>query len=405
MKILILCESFPPEINSISSLYGELVTELSNQGHEVRVVTRTPRTYIAEQDSSQPAIDSLSGVTVKRIRILPTKRSFIPIRILEQFSTSGRMFLEGLRGFKPEVILVYSPPLPYVLPAILLHWIRRSAIVLNVQDLYPQTAIDLGYLKNGIFKKLARLLETLAYKNAARVIVHSEGNKSYVVSRGVSDSKISAIPNWIDTEKITPTDKNNEFRQQHGLNGKFVVSFAGVMGLAQGLGIVLESAEALRSEKNLIFLLIGDGAMKLEYEKRVSERQLTNVKLLSMQPPEVYPQILAASDLCLVTLDKRLKTPVVPGKLQAIMASGRPVLASVASEGDVPVIIRNAQCGMVVDAGDSGEMTSAIQTMMADQNELSNMGNRGRSYAEQHFAKSTVLVKFTQKLLNPESPT
>ena len=399
MKLLILCESFPPEINSISSLYGELVTELSAQGHKIRVVTRTPRTYLAESAPTISPIDGLPGVTVKRIRILPAKRSLIPIRMIEQLTTAGRMFLEGLRGHRPDTILVYSPPLPYILPAALLRWFRRTRIVLNVQDLYPQTAIDLGLLKNPVLRKLSRSLETFAYRRASHIIVHSEGNKKYIVRRGVPETKVSAVPNWIDAEKIRPSTRNNEFSAEHRLNEKFVVSFAGVMGLAQGLSTVLNAAKALIDDDKLLFVLVGDGAMKGRIEQTVRLQRLTNVKLLPMQPPETYPHILAASDICLVTLDGRLKTPVVPGKLQAIMASGRPVLASVAADGDVPKIIQEADCGVVVEPDDTAAMVTAIQSMMKDKVRLQQMGANGRAYAEQRFAKSRILSQFTCKLV------
>ncbi|MCH7970832.1 MAG: glycosyltransferase family 4 protein [Chloroflexi bacterium] len=399
MKLLILCESFPPEINSISSLYGELVIDLSEKGHEIRVVTRTPRTYLAEGVSTKSPIDDLPGVTVKRIRILPAKRSLMPVRIIEQLTTAGRMYLEGVLGFKPDTILVYSPPLPYILPAILLRWTRRSKIVLNVQDLYPQTAIDLGYFKNPVLRKMSRSLETLAYRSSTHIIVHSDGNKRFIVRRGVPETKISAIPNWIDTGKIRPLNRSNEFSDAHRLGDKFVVSFAGVMGLAQGLDVVLNAAETLKNDDQILFVLVGDGAMKARIERTVNERRLINVKMLPMQPPEIYPQILAASDICLVTLDSRLKTPVVPGKLQAIMASGRPVLAAVPADGDVPRIIQDADCGVVVGADDGEGMASAIQSMMKDATRLEEMGNNGRTYAEKHFAKSSILNQFTSKLI------
>lgn len=400
MNILILCESFPPEINSISSLYGELVTELAAQGHNIRVVTRTPRTYLSEDATIETAIANHPRVSVKRIRILPARRTLMPLRLMEQLTTSARMFIEGLRGFKPDAILVYSPPLPYILPAILLKWIRNAPIILNVQDLYPQTAIDLGYFKNPLLRKMSRMLESLAYKSASRIIVHSDGNKNYVVNRGTSEVKISAIPNWIDTEKIQPEGRNNSFSNKHELGDKFVVSFAGVLGLAQGLDVVLKAAEHLKTEPDILFLLVGDGAMKERIEQSVRHLALTNIKLLPMQPPDEYPNILSASDVCLVTLDGRLKTPVVPGKLQAIMAAGRPVLASVAVEGDVPKIINQAGCGVIAEGGNSTELANAILSMMNDKSTLQTMGENGRSYAEHHFAKSEVLAQFTSKLLS-----
>ena len=320
------------------------------------------------------------------------------VRLVEQFSTTTSLMLNGLFVKRADVTLVYSPPLPYSIAAAVIKLFKRTKTALNVQDLYPQTAIDLGYLNNRPARVMARLLEKFAYATADRIVVHSNGNRDQLLSQGVGENKIVVVPNWVDTDAITPGKRENPFRMEHNLQDHFVVSFAGVMGIAQGLDTVISAAQILKSNHRIKFLLAGDGANVQNIKQRVHDQKLDNVVIIPMQAREVYGELLRASDLCLVTLDSRLKTPVVPGKLQSIMAAGRPVMASVSDGGDVPKILNETGCGVVVDPSDPKAMADAILELTGKPGLLKNMGEAGRKYAEANYSKPRLLQQFIENI-------
>ena len=203
-----------------------------------------------------------------------------------------------------------------------------------------------------------------------------------------SSGKSPLVPNWIDTKAIQPGSRENGLRASLGLDHHFVVSFAGIMGYSQDLETVLHSARILKDQKDIVFLMVGDGVEKSKLQKLAQENQLDNVLFLPMQPKDKYPEVLLASDLCLATLRQEVKTPVVPSKILSIMAAGRPVLASLPLDGDAPRLIAEAQCGSAIPPSDPDAMAQAIR-QLADRPECrERLGASGRLYAERHLSLS-----------------
>ena len=408
MRILLISRSFPPEITTVAILYGQMAAGLAKRGHEVTVVTRSAQTYLADEADTSPSTrsepDESSKITVRRLRTLPVPGQVPLLRAVEQACTAGTFFLNGVFSGRHDVAMVYSPPLPYALTTWAIRAVRGIPFVLNVQDLYPQTAMDLGLLKNTALVRLAEALERFAYRNAAHIVAHGEGNRDHVIAHGAAPEKVSAIPNWVDTESIAPGPRDNWFREKHGLDSRFVVSYAGVMGFAQGLEVVIEAAALLRDEKDVAFVLVGEGVRRASLEADAARRRLTNVRFLPLQPPELYPDVLSASDACLVTLDPKLRTPVVPGKLQTIMAAGRPAIASLHADGDAPRIIEEVGCGVVTDPADAATLASAILALSRNPELRNRMGGNGREYALKHYSLDTAVDRYAEVLETAARP-
>jgi glycosyltransferase involved in cell wall biosynthesis len=294
-------------------------------------------------------------------------------------------------------MLIYSPPLPLALAGGAYRRWYGAPFVLNVQDLYPQTVIDLGLLRNGLAIKAAEKLEATAYRLADRIVVHSPGNQEFLVDRkGVQPAKVKVIYNWVDVERVQPGPKENGFRHQHGLTGRFVVSFAGLMGYAQDLSIVIAAAESLQDRPQIVFLLVGEGVGEANWKAMVKQKRLRNVQFLPMQPKDTYLRLLAASDVCLVPLTSDLRTPVVPGKLQSIMASGRPVIATVPLGGDTSGIIHKAQCGYAIQPGNLRDFCDAVLRLYNVPGLSHKLGASGRAYAERHFSLTSCCEAYEQ---------
>lgn len=399
MNILVLTDSFPPEIKSSSHLLYELSEDLVEKGYRVTVVTGFPKHYLSTIDQKYKGrlflYEKMNGIKLIRLFSIPFIRYIPIIRGFDQFLISAVIILGGIISGKQDVILTYSPPLPLGISAYLLGKIKKAPFIFNVQDIFPQSVIDLGLLKNKTLIKISELMEKFVYKKAFYITVHSEGNRENIISKNVDPDKVVTIHNWVDTDFIKPTiNKNNIFREKNGLDKKFIVSFAGVMGFAQDLDIIIQCAELLRSYKDILFLLIGDGIKKEGLEKKATDLKLNNVKFLPLQPKEVYPLILDASDICLVTLNKNVITPVVPSKLLSIMASGRPVVASMNLNGDSPKIIKAARCGFYVEAGNPEQLSEAILKLYHNSALRDGFGRNGREYAEKHFSRKICIENY-----------
>ncbi|MFA5118282.1 MAG: glycosyltransferase family 4 protein [Candidatus Omnitrophota bacterium] len=393
MKWLIINSYFPPEIGSASFLFFELGKKLASEGHEITVITGFPR-YNVDVKSLPPQYrnrlylrEEIAGMNVNRVATMNLPR-YIPVaRGIDQFIAAFNFLLAGLFLKKGsfERILVYSPPLPLGLAAFALSKIKRIPFIFNVQDLFPQSAIDLGILKNKFLIRMFENIEGFIYRHADVVTVHSDGNRNHVLSKGIRPEKVIIVPNWIDTDAIKPEALDTGFRKEFDLGNSFIISFAGVIGYSQDLDTVIESAVFLKNE-NILFLIVGEGVEKKRLQQKVESLGLKNVRFLPMLEKEKYVKLLAASDACLVNLHKEVKTPVVPSKLLSIMAAGRAVAASLPLKGDAPKIIQESNCGICVDAGQAQELAEGIKRLHSDEAFRTTCARNGREYAVKHFS-------------------
>jgi glycosyltransferase involved in cell wall biosynthesis len=409
MKLLLITNYFPPEIGAASHLYYDLASKLVEQGHEVSVVTGFPRYNVNKDDlpvrykvKALTMHEVMNGISVYRIKTAPFPK-YVPIaRGLDYLTVATTLLLRSLLLKKHDVALVYSPPLFLGNSAWALRLVKGTPFVVNVQDLFPQSAIDLGLLTNQYLIKAFRWLERKIYEQADAVTVHSEGNAEHVETVSGKKARPVVMPNWVDTNTLKPAKRHNDFSREYGLDDKFVVSFAGTLGYSQDVGIMVRAAEELQDLNDLLFLIVGDGAQKEEWVAKSAH--LKNVRWLPMQPREVYPSVLHASDICLATLKADVKTPVVPSKILSIMSAGKPVIATMDLAGDAPRIIKEAEAGYALAAEDETQLASAIRELYSDRAKALAMGMRGREYVMAHFsleACATLYVDLFQTLLKP----
>lgn len=396
MRILLLTDAFPPEVRSSSHLMYELAEDMQRRGHGVAVVTCAPRYNLAPQDRerSWSAREVVNGIEVVRVAAPAIHHVSHWRRGLGQLLLPLAFYRAAQRLERPDVLLVYSPPLTLGVAA---HWLARrwgSAFVLNVQDLFPQNAIDLGALRSPLLISFFRRLERYVYRHAAAVSVHSPGNAAWLRAQGVAAAKLHTIPNWVDLEPFADRAGENPFRRQLGLGDRFVVLFAGVMGYAQDMEMIVEAAARLADEPRVVFLLVGEGSERTGVERRVHELGLKNVRLLPFVSRDDYPALVAASNVGLVTLKKTMKTPVVPSKLATYMAAARPVLASLNPESDACALIRRADCGLLVPPGDAEALAAAVRRLLEHPQQAADLGARGRAFARSRLARPVCIAQY-----------
>ena len=398
MHILLLTAYFPPETGSAANLYYELGKTFLDRGHTVSVVTGFPG-YHVQGDVSQyqgrrwlkENVDSLS---VYRIAVPQIARNTPIGRGLWQFSCALATTLPGMRVPHPDVVLVYSPPLPLGLTALAWRWLRKTPFVFNVQDLFPQSAIDLGLLRRRLLIAFFEALEHFLYRRADAITVHSPGNRDHVLAQGGRSDSTFVVPNSVDVGFIRPGPKENALRRKLGLNGKFVVSFAGVMGFSQDLDVIIEAAHLLVEHSSIHFLLVGDGVEKKRLVEKSREMQLPNVTWLPIQPRDRYPDVLHASDVGLATLHAEVKTPVVPSKIWSNMAAGLPVIAALSLDGDAPRLIQEAQGGICVPPEQPEALAESILSLYRDANLRQRLGTNGRHYVEKYLSPQAVIESY-----------
>ncbi|MGC8810748.1 MAG: glycosyltransferase family 4 protein [bacterium] len=419
MNILLLTAYFPPDTGSASHLFYELGIALVERGHAVTVITGMPGYHalgpMERYKGKRWIREKVNGMDVVRVATPQLPRHLMVGRALWQFGAAAAFFLADLRAPRHDIAMVYSPPLPLGLTAWGLKRLRGIPFVLNVQDLFPQSIIDLGLLKNRWLIRLFEGMERFVYARADAITVHSEGNRRHVAGKMESGKgkkekgeKIRVIPNWVDMNFIRPGERMNGFREEHGLDDAFVVSFAGVLGYSQDLDVVLEAARILKDgnpkseipnpQSEIVFLIVGDGVEKARLEAKTRQIGLDNVRFLPMQPREKYPAVLHASDASLVTLHAQVRTPVVPSKILSIMAAGRPVVAALNHESDASRLIDEAKCGICVPPEDPQALAEAVLKLYHDASLREELGRNGRRYAEEHLSLDVCVERYEELL-------
>lgn len=406
MKILLVTDSYPPEIRSASHLMLELAQELNHRGHQVTVITTWPE-YNLDQDDDKKTFKEIEvedGITVIRVKTLPHHNVNYIIRGLSQL-IMPLQFLMKLRKhkIKPEAVVVYSPPLPLALVG---SWLRRRGIrnLLNVQDLFPQNAIDLGILTSSIQIKFFKSLERYAYQTADIVTVHSEGNRKMVLEQNPEiGSKLQLLHNWVDIDHHSADGNNNnriptEFRKKWNISQKYIAVFAGVMGPSQYLELILDIAERMQDQTDLLFLLVGDGKEKEKLQQIAKEKNLKNVQFEGFISRDVYPDLLNICSIGLVCLSPQNKTPVVPGKILGHMAAGLPVAAFLHTASDGHELIADAECGISANSANLEACTQALKHLMSNTLEFRNIGLSGMKYATTHFSKEVCVSQLEDML-------
>lgn len=376
----------------------DLGKELAGKGHRITVLTTFPQYNLTEASKknieSYPAVANEDGIHVIRLKTLPIHNVNHIARGIGQLLLPF-LFFRGARLVGPQdVSVVYSPPLTLGLAAYLIKKREGTPFIFNVQDLFPQNAIDLGALKQSILIKFFRWMENFIYRKANHISVHSSGNRDYVLSMGVNSDKVSVIHNWVDLDEYKIDGIPNPVREKDEFKGKFIVFFGGVMGYAQDLETVVDSASILKDHKQIIFLLLGDGAENETLVKKSQSLGLRNIEFLPFVSKEEYPFWVHVADVGLVTLKSSMKTPVVPSKILGYMAAGKPILASLNPESDGKRIVEEARCGINVPVGDPSAMADAILKFSADREETKAMGQNGRLYAEKHFSINACINQY-----------
>jgi colanic acid biosynthesis glycosyl transferase WcaI len=397
VNLVVVCPHFAPDVAPTGAVITRIVEELASRGHRLHVITSLPwyREHRIEPgfEGKWMRREDAPWGTITRLHPFPTRDKtnlFKRAVAFGGFSTLAAAV--GARCGPADGVLAMSPPLTLGLSGYAISKTHKAPLVFNVQDIYPDVAVDLGALTNRAVIRGAYRLERLCYDLAAAVTVLSDDLRANVAQKIGGTDRIHVIPNFVDTAWITPGPKENAYRRDHGLDGKTVVMYAGNVGLSQSLHLVIAAARALADRTDVVFVVNGGGAARVSLENEA--RGLTNIRFVDAQPEERLPEVLSAADLHLVPLKAGLARASVPSKTYSILAAARPLLASVDPGSEVARIVERAGAGVAVPPDDPDAFIAELRRLVDGQDELQRMGERGRNFVESWASPAAVAAAY-----------
>jgi colanic acid biosynthesis glycosyl transferase WcaI len=399
MRILLVIIQFPPDVNSTGILMSQLCEGLLAQGHEVSVITTLPhyekfrvweeyRGRLFEQDRFQ-------GMDVLRLWVYaPGNKSMIN-RLLSYLSFNALATVAGLLSRKQwDVILCTNGSFFSGLTGWLVGRSKGAPFIYNVQDLYPEVPVQANQLRNSWAITALGKVALFMYRRAAHITVISPTMRESLLGKGVPEEKLTVIPNFVDLDFIRPLPKVNPFSQQHALCDKFVITHAGNLGYVYDLETLLEAAALLAEEKQLFFLIVGDGVARAGLQQKAEALHLQNVAFLPFQPHESLPYLRASSDVQVSLYKNGSVKHSMPSKVYEIMASGRPLLASSETGSELWRLVEQTQCGICVEPENAEQLASAILRLYRNHSLREEMAQNGRRIAEQYYSKQAVVQAY-----------
>lgn len=406
MRILILTQYYPPETGAPQNRLSDLAQRLARSGHHLTILTALPNyprgEIFAEYRGRVLMEEAGAGVRIVRTWIYATHSKGFIRRLLNYFSFVLSSLVLGAWKVGPaDVIVVESPPLFLGISGMLLSLFKKAKLVFNVSDLWPESAITMGILKNRGLIRLSQRLEEFIYKRSVLITAQTQGIVDNIRPR-VGEKRVALLTNGVDTAaflRAATSAQRIAIRHEFGFADKFVIGYAGLHGLAQGLETVVQAARLLSEREDLLFVFFGDGPEKKNIMDLAQRLCLRNICFCPPQPALRMPAIFSAFDLALVPL-KRLELfkGALPSKMFEAMAAGVPVI--VTAEGEARELIGRAQAGMAIEAENAEAMAKAILELRQQEPYLKIYGSHGQRYVMEHYDREKIAQQFERLLID-----
>jgi glycosyltransferase involved in cell wall biosynthesis len=404
MKVVVVYQYYQGHGAPGHSLVYELTQFLAERGHDVTVVSGE------------------TGYMQRNMPILPWYRRIIRrerdgmVNVVRTYTYSdlGRSYLGRLLSFisfslscplgllfvaKPDLVLASSPPIFPMFPAWLICKLRRIPFVIEVRDLWPASAVQMGILKNRQLIGIMAWMERVLYNQSVKIVALTEGIRDDICARGWPKSKVELVTCGVDFDKLYPDAPGAAFiRDKHAWQDKKIVLYFGALGEANNLPVTLRSAQRLQSRQDIVFVFIGDGIKRVETEKQVSALGLKNVLFLEPVPKDEARLYINAADLCLVTLrDIPLFDGAIPTKLIDYMACGKAVLCGI--RGEAERIVDDAGAGVTFEPDNDEQLSQLVIDLLQDAKRVERMGAGGLAFVRSRFSAVKMRVQMESVLL------
>jgi glycosyltransferase involved in cell wall biosynthesis len=396
---LYLSQYFPPEVGATQTRAYEMARHLVSAGHRVTMLTEVPNHpsgIIPPQYRGKLYERSdLEGIDVIRVWVKASPQKTFATRMAFYLSYMVGATVAGLvlSGIRYDVIVATSPPLFVGGAALALSHLRRIPLVFEVRDLWPESAVALGEISNPRAVALAGKLEEMCYNRARRIVVVTHGIQRRLEERGFG-AKLALIPNGANTELFHPEpEAGAALRAQLGASDKFLVVYAGIHGVAQGLETVLEAAQRLQAQApDIHFLFVGEGPQKAALLALRDKLELTNLTMWPERPRAQIPAVLSAADVALVPLRRLdLFQGALPSKMFDAWACECPVLLSI--DGEAREVLEQADAGVFVEPEDACQMAEALRQLKDQPDRLHRYRANGRHFVEANYSRQQLALR------------
>jgi len=398
MHILLIHQAFTSPKEAGGTRHFELGKRLLKAGHRFSIIA-SDLSYLSGKSAVEGqdfiTLQECEGISVVRAYTYPALHRNFMWRVASFLSFMFTSVLAARSAGAADIVMGTSPPMFQALSAWLVSAIRRRPFLLEIRDLWPDFAIDMGVLRNPILIELSRWLERFLYDRATHLLVNSPAYRDYLIQKGIPKNKISLVPNGVETEMFDPIARGYPFREKWHLQNRFVVTYAGALGMANDIETLLRAANLLGELKKIHFLLVGDGMERPNLERMVRERGLKNVTFTGALPKSEMPEVLAASDACVAILkDISMFRTTYPNKVFDYMAAGRPTILAI--DGVIREVVEAAEGGIFVPPGDELSLAKAIKALYFDQERSQGMGRAARNYVTKHFHRRDQAQRFVK---------
>jgi colanic acid biosynthesis glycosyl transferase WcaI len=389
MRVTLLTHYYPPEVGAPQARLSALARGLSRRGVEVTVHTGFPHYpdgVIQPPYRNRPWLtEDEDGVRVVRSAIFPAPNRGFGRRIANHVSFALSSLATSAASGGADAVIVETPPLLLAGSSIPYARSKKAALVVNVSDMWPDSAVALGTLRRPRLVSAARTLEHACYRSAAAIVCPTRGIESALSQLEESSGKVHRIPPSVDPE-LFPASPPRE-------NGAFKVLYAGTVGMSQGVGTLMDAAELLDADAEIEIVIAGDGAEGPELRRRLANGRLHNVTMLGRVPHERIPELYAEADAAVVLLrNKPLFEGALPTKMFEAMSAGRPLVLSAA--GEAATLVQDADCGLVVPPERPGELATALRDLAGDRARAGRLGAAGRQAIVEGYSREQAIDRW-----------
>jgi glycosyltransferase involved in cell wall biosynthesis len=407
--LLLIHQAFASKDDPGGTRHYELGQRLAAQGAKFTVIASDisyltgSRVALGRTPANRPNED---GIRILRASTYSAFHASYLSRVASFLSFMVSSIAAGAGVGKPDVVMGTTPPIFQAVSAWVLSVVHQRPFLLEVRDLWPEFAIDIGLLKSPVLIWLARNLEGFLYARANYLLVNSPAYRDYLIERGVKKEKISFIPNGVDPSMFDPRSHADDIRGEYALQGKYVVTYAGAIGMANDLDVLIDAAVAIRNRSDIQVLIVGDGKERKRLQEKAANLGLGNVTFTGAVPKSQMPRILAASDACVAILrDIKMFTTTYPNKVFDYMAAGRPTILAI--DGVIREVVDAAKAGIFVPPGNAAMLAETITYCADHPAEAKAMGENARSYVEIHFNRNdhgNQLMKLISRITSERIP-
>lgn len=398
VHLLFIHQVFMSHADTGGTRHIELGARFQREGNRMTIVASDTAYHTGKLAVEKRALvneSDIDGIRVLRCLTYSALHNSFKTRILAYFSFMFTSVWAALKAKDVDVVMGTTPPIFQCLSAWIVSALRRKPFLLEVRDLWPEFAIDAGIIKNPFLIWVSRRLERFLYNRADHILVNSPAYRDYVIGLGYEAAKVSLIANGVDPAMFDPTARGERVREEYQIGDRFLVLYAGAIGMMNNLETMICAAEALKDDPRVVFMIVGDGKERRNILKLAMDKGLQNVIIAPPQPKSAMREYLAASDACVASLrNLRTMTTTYPNKVFDYMAAARPTILAI--DGVIRKVVDDADGGIFSQPGDWQAMAAAVKQLVDNPSRAREMGLNARRHVIEHFNRNDQAIEFTR---------